>query len=192
MEFNFSDKQFEKRFSENNNSEKFKYFQEEFVGPNVNIKFPKKKIKTEEDKKYLREKIKTKQKTELCKNWVLYNDCFFKETCSFAHGEEELRSKNIPFNYKTQICKSFFEKSYCVYGNRCHYSHKIRYILNLIKIKNYRKSKNEPKKYENILNQIAKEFEYLEKSENWIYPNSLDVLFNEKLLKFLNKNSLER
>lgn len=121
----------EKRYSEKNSSLKLEKFKEILEGPNVNIKLPKKKINTEEDKRFFKEKIRQKQKTELCKNWVLYNDCYFKDTCSFAHGEEELRLKETPINYKTQICKSFFEKGFCVYGGRCHYSHKRKYIKNI-------------------------------------------------------------
>lgn len=64
---------------------------------------------------------------QLCKNWELYSDCYFRKTCSFAHGEKELRINNESMpKYKTKICKMFREKSYCSFGNRCIYQHIIR------------------------------------------------------------------
>ena len=39
----------------------------------------------------MRRKIRTKKKTELCKNWELYHNCFYGNECSFAHGIDELR-----------------------------------------------------------------------------------------------------
>ena len=61
----------------------------------------------------------------MCKNWVLYKDCYYKDKCSFAHGENELRTKKVDNNtkYKTKICKAFVEKMYCPFGNRCQYRH---------------------------------------------------------------------
>jgi len=95
-------------------------------GPNVNIKLPKKNFNTKEERVFFKNLIANKQKTELCKNWTLYKDCYYKDTCSFAHGEKEMRTTITPIKYKTKICKAFAEKYYCNYGNRCHYSHKIR------------------------------------------------------------------
>ncbi len=94
--------------------------------PNVNIKLPKKTFNSKEDREFFKNLIVHKQKTELCKNWILYNDCYFKETCSFGHGEKDLRTTITPINYKTKICKAFFEKFFCSYGNRCHFSHQVR------------------------------------------------------------------
>jgi hypothetical protein len=95
-------------------------------GPNINLKYFKKKYDTEEEKHFITKKIRTKKKTELCKNWELYNDCYFKDECSFAHGIEELRTSNNLCGYKTKICKSFTEKSYCSFGQRCTYKHIIK------------------------------------------------------------------
>jgi len=103
------------------------------MGPNVNIKIPKKSFYTVEERSYFNTQLKHKQKTELCKNWVLYNKCYFKEECSFAHGEQELRLKLNIDKYKTKICKSFIEKMFCCYGHRCQYLHIITYK----KINNY-------------------------------------------------------
>ena len=92
-------------------------------GPNVNIKKPRRSFNTQEEREYFKNLITNKQKTELCKNWRLYNACYFKETCSFAHGDRDLRTTSNPLNYKTKLCKTFSEKLYCSYGNRCHYLH---------------------------------------------------------------------
>ena len=83
-------------------------------------------MNSKEEKHFIHEKIKIKKKTELCKNWELYNDCYFKDECSFAHGIEELRTNNNLCGYKTKICKSFTEKSYCSFGQRCTYKHIIK------------------------------------------------------------------
>lgn len=97
------------------------------LGPNVNIKNQNKKkiVPSEKEKQFFKKKIKVSKKTELCKNWELYKDCYFKNKCSFAHGEEELRKKFTGTNmkYKTKKCKMFFERLYCPFGSRCQYSH---------------------------------------------------------------------
>lgn len=116
-----------KRNSERTNEINCQILDEFKNGPNVNIKQPRKSFNSKEEREYFRNLISNKQKTELCKNWILYNACYFKETCSFAHGEKELRvANNAPVNYKTKLCKAFNEKFFCKYGNRCHYSHAYR------------------------------------------------------------------
>jgi len=98
------------------------------IGPNVNIKFPRKAERSEEQKEFFKNKINKTKKTELCKNWGLFGDCYYKDNCSFAHGENELRNKLLVNNdsnqkYKTKPCRSFLEKSFCPFGNRCQYTH---------------------------------------------------------------------
>lgn len=98
------------------------------IGPNVNLKFAKNIERSEEQKEFFKKKICITKKTELCKNWELFGDCYYKENCSFAHGESELRNKLFLKNsnndkYKTKPCRSFLEKSYCPFGNRCQYTH---------------------------------------------------------------------
>jgi hypothetical protein len=112
-----------KRHSEKTDETNCRLLNDFKYGPNVNIKQPKKSFNSKEEREFFRNLISNKQKTELCKNWILYNDCYFKETCSFAHGEKDLRIPNAPINYKTKLCKAFNEKFFCNYGNRCHYSH---------------------------------------------------------------------
>lgn len=95
------------------------------IGPNVNLKIPKKAFHTSQEKEFFKSKIKTTKKTELCKNWELYRNCYYKDNCSFAHGESELRLKNVSSNqkYKTKICKAYVEKMWCQFGSRCQYRH---------------------------------------------------------------------
>ncbi len=102
--------------------------QEKKIGPNVNLKFPKNSERSEEQKEFFKQKINKTKKTELCKNWELFGDCYYKDYCSFAHGEYELRNKLLVNNnsnnkYKTKPCRSFIEKSFCPFGNRCQYTH---------------------------------------------------------------------
>ena len=61
------------------------------IGPNINWHFQKKRYSNEQERTFFFDKIKKKKKTELCKNFELYHDCFYKDECSFAHGVEELR-----------------------------------------------------------------------------------------------------
>ena len=68
--------------------------------------------------------FKTKWKTEICRYWEMYGECKFGENCAFAHGDSELKQKNLTFNYKTKPCKQFFELGYCSYGSRCQFSHR--------------------------------------------------------------------
>ena len=95
------------------------------IGPNVNIRMPKNANYSQEEKEWFEKKLKETKKTELCKNWVLYKDCFYKNNCSFAHGENELRGKKTEKikKYKTKICNVFIDKMDCSFGNRCQYRH---------------------------------------------------------------------
>ena len=69
---------------------------------------------------------KTKKKTELCKNYELYHDCYYKEECCFAHGVDELRENINSSSYKTKMCKSFQNNFVCNFGIRCSYRHNIK------------------------------------------------------------------
>lgn len=98
------------------------------IGPNVNIKQPKNTNRSTEQKEFFKRKIHNTKKTELCKNWELFGDCYYKDKCSFAHGDSELRNKIlVKFKenekFKTKPCRSFEEKGYCPFGNRCQYTH---------------------------------------------------------------------
>ena len=95
-------------------------------GPNINLKYFKKKYDTEEEKLFMTKKIKKKKRTELCKNWEIYHDCYYKEECSFAHGEEELRLYLQISGSKNKLCRTFQEKGFCLFGKRCNYRHVLK------------------------------------------------------------------
>jgi len=95
-------------------------------GPNINLKYFKKKYDTEEEKHFITKKIRTKKKTELCKNWEVYHDCYFKNECSFAHGLDELRTDTPLSGSKNRLCISFQEKGFCLFGKRCNYRHVLK------------------------------------------------------------------
>ena len=94
-------------------------------GPNINLKIYHKRYSNQKEKELFLEKIKRKKKTELCKNYELYKDCYYGDNCSFAHGIDELRDDIILPSYKTKLCKSFIENTTCNFGTRCSYQHKI-------------------------------------------------------------------
>ena len=98
----------------------------EHKGPNINLKINHKRYSNQKEKEFFFEKIKRKKKTELCKNYELYHDCYYKDECCFAHGIEELRDDSSFSSYKTKICKNFQEDSVCFFGIRCSYKHVIK------------------------------------------------------------------
>lgn len=84
------------------------------------LKRPKKHFRDDYERENFVTQYKKKFKTEMCKNWELTGKCKFGNTCSFAHGEDELHKKShLPLNYKTKLCTQFHTSSYCPYGNRC-------------------------------------------------------------------------
>ena len=95
-------------------------------GPDVNLKIDHKRYSNQKEKEFFFEKIKRKKKTELCKNYELYHDCYYKDDCCFAHGMDELRANLIQPSYKTKLCKSFIEDKVCNFGKRCSYKHIIK------------------------------------------------------------------
>ena len=95
-------------------------------GPNINLKIEHKRYSNQKEKEFFFEKIKRKKKTELCKNYELYHDCYYKDNCCFAHGIEELRDNILLPSYKTKMCKSFQENKICNFGIRCSYKHQIK------------------------------------------------------------------
>ena len=68
-------------------------------------------------------------KTVMCKNWLDTGSCNYGDKCSYAHGEDEIRSskekKIIAQNplYKTTLCKMFAEGDYCELAENCHFAH---------------------------------------------------------------------
>lgn len=142
-------------------------------GPNINLKYFKKKYCTEEEKHFMTAKIKSKKKTELCKNWEIYHDCYFKHECSFAHGIEELRINMLPSGGSKNVpCKTFKEKGYCLFGKRCNYRHVIKEGAMFT--------------YESILNKTANELysemNKIENKDSTILQIYKRLLLNRKIL----------
>ena len=98
----------------------------EHKGPNINLKINHKRYSNQKEKEFFFEKIKRKKKTELCKNYEIYHDCYYGDNCCFAHGLDELRDNVLMPSYKTKMCKSFIENKTCNFGIRCSYQHKIK------------------------------------------------------------------
>ena len=73
-----------------------------------------------------------KYKTELCKTFSEKGKCPYGYKCRFAHGKEELNSKNLNLNYKKKKCKKFSEYGFCPYGSRCSFIHYDRKINDII------------------------------------------------------------
>ena len=95
-------------------------------GPNINLKIQHKRYSNQKEKEFFFAKIKRKKKTELCKNYEFFHDCYYKDECSFAHGLDELRDNNDFSSYKSKMCKNFQENNYCSFGIRCSYRHSIK------------------------------------------------------------------
>ena len=93
---------------------------------NYYLKIHQKRYSNQKEKEFFFAKIKRKKKTELCKNYELYHDCYYKDECCFAHGVDELRENCIFSSYKTKMCKSFQENFVCNFGTRCSYKHNIK------------------------------------------------------------------
>lgn len=88
------------------------------------VKRPKKHFKTENEREKFVKQYQMKFKTEMCRNWELSGSCFFKDTCSFAHGEHELMKKqHLPSNFKSKLCIQFHQTGFCPYGSRCQFLH---------------------------------------------------------------------
>ncbi len=74
----------------------------------------------------LNEHIKDpKYKTEMCKNWEKFRSCPYNNKCRFAHGKEELMSKEEESNpnFRAKDCLNFFKFGFCSYGRRCCFKH---------------------------------------------------------------------
>ena len=72
-----------------------------------------------------------KYKTELCKTFSETKQCPYGSKCRFAHGKDELFSKNKGNNYKKKECKSFSQFGFCTYGSRCSFKHDERKLQNI-------------------------------------------------------------
>jgi hypothetical protein len=64
----------------------------------------------------------TKYKTELCNSFAA-GSCSYARNCQFAHGQGELRQRELHLKYKTKKCKNFWSMGCCRYGRRCRFIH---------------------------------------------------------------------
>ena len=110
---NMDSSNFSETFNPSNESD-FEVFQDSLSTSNSNSN--KKKKPNVDLKKY---------KTEMCKNWELFQQCKYGNKCRFAHGKDELLEKNLPNKqkYKTKDCLSFSTTGVCPYGQRCLFQH---------------------------------------------------------------------
>ncbi|UJR13604.1 hypothetical protein I4U23_000617 [Adineta vaga] len=74
------------------------------------------------ERQSMNESENLKYKTELCRNFSIYGLCSYSSRCQFAHGLEELRSRNRHPKYKTELCRNFLS-GHCKYGVRCQFLH---------------------------------------------------------------------
>ena len=83
-----------------------------------------KQLCTAQEKKEFRMAYESKKKTEMCRNFEMYGRCKFGNSCSYAHGVEQLQAKsNLPSNFKTKLCNQFHKEGVCMYGTRCQFLH---------------------------------------------------------------------
>ena len=163
MAYPYSDNRFD--YSESNedpedqsNSENpLNIFEEKILKDkeNKNNKQKKKKKKSGPFKSTAKD-FKIKFKTELCKYYEINGYCKYGDSCAYAHGKENLRSKITNTTaYRTKNCVQFFKKGYCPYGNRCQFAHQLSSnIINNPYDKNmtYKKTLETISKQENIEN----------------------------------------
>ena len=64
-------------------------------------------------------------KTEICRSHQYSGACEYGSSCQFAHGLDELRTRDVDPKYKTERCKNYhaFGPSTCWYGPRCKFIH---------------------------------------------------------------------
>ena len=64
-------------------------------------------------------------KTEICRSHQYSGCCEYGSSCQFAHGLDELRTREVDVKFKTERCKNFhqFGPSTCWYGPRCKFIH---------------------------------------------------------------------
>ena len=105
----------------------FNTFEENMLNKKENIINKQKKQKKKSGQfKSTAEDFKIKYKTELCKYYEINGYCKYGDSCAYAHGKENLRSKITNTTaYRTKNCVQFFQNGYCPYGNRCQFAHQV-------------------------------------------------------------------
>jgi len=65
-------------------------------------------------------------KTRLCRNWLQTAKCRYRDTCYFAHGQDELTFEAVLSYgdmFKTKNCRTFYQTKNCKYGDFCMFRH---------------------------------------------------------------------
>ncbi|PIA15290.1 hypothetical protein COEREDRAFT_31143, partial [Coemansia reversa NRRL 1564] len=62
-------------------------------------------------------------KTAICDTFTLLGSCKYGDSCNFAHGEADLRTRLNPTNYKTTFCRNEAQGQICPYGAKCDFIH---------------------------------------------------------------------
>lgn len=84
----------------------------------------KKQFNNAEERFNFKQNYESKKKTELCRNFEMYGNCKFGNTCSYAHGAHQLQNKkHLPSNFMTKLCTMFHRDGTCQYGERCQFLH---------------------------------------------------------------------
>ena len=156
-----------------------------------NNKQKSQKIKKKKLSKSIMEEEKKKDpkyKTELCKTYSETGECPYGKKCRFAHGKDELFSKDIGMNYKKIECKSFSELGYCLYGSRCSFKHDERelknfqlpfYYVKLFIFNNLKPLKNRLKIFEEIVENNNKN-EIKNKKKNVNSSSTSEISFDDE------------
>ena len=149
------------------------------------------KIKKKKLSKSIMEEEKKKDpkyKTELCKTYSETGECPYGKKCRFAHGKDELFSKDIGMNYKKIECKSFSEYGFCPYGSRCSFKHDERelknfqlpfYYVKLFIFNNLKPLKNRLKIFEEIVENNKKN-EIKNKKKNVNSSSTSEISFDDE------------
>ena len=156
-----------------------------------NNKQKSQKIKKKKLSKSIMEEEKKKDpkyKTELCKTYSETGECPYGKKCRFAHGKDELFSKDIGMNYKKIECKSFSEYGFCPYGSRCSFKHDERelknfqlpfYYVKLFIFNNLKPLKNRLKIFEEIVENNNKN-EIKNKKKNVNSSSTSEISFDDE------------
>ena len=156
-----------------------------------NNKQKSQKIKKKKLSKSIMEEEKKKDpkyKTELCKTYSETGECPYGKKCRFAHGKDELFSKDIGMNYKKIECKSFSEYGFCPYGSRCSFKHDERelknfqlpfYYVKLFIFNNLKPLKNRLKIFEEIVENNKKN-EIKNKKKNVNSSSTSEISFDDE------------
>ena len=65
-------------------------------------------------------------KTRLCRNWIQTAKCRYRDTCHFAHGQDELTYEAVAAYgdmFKSKNCRTFYSQKTCMYGAGCMFRH---------------------------------------------------------------------